>query len=132
MKTLSTTTPITIRGIRTFGNSPIKGYLALTTKTAKKFAADRKAFILFKKMTEPEDVPIMRQAAAVCTLEGGPACHAAIVCSTMGIPCVTNLSTLKLTLKKPVPHLHYNSHLIKEGTFISITGDCVTMEIEHV
>lgn len=128
MAPMSTLTPITIRGIRIYGSNPIKGYLALTNKTASKFLKEKKDFILLKKMTEPEDVSLIREAAAVCTLEGGPGCHAAIVCSTMGVPCITNLAQLKFKGKNS---LICQRTLIEEGSFVSIKDSNVTLEGHH-
>ena len=44
--------------------------------------------ILVTTMTHPEFVPIMQQAAAIVTDEGGITCHAAIVARELGIPCI--------------------------------------------
>lgn len=44
--------------------------------------------ILVTTMTRPEFVPIMRQAKAIITDEGGLTCHAAIVARELGIPCL--------------------------------------------
>lgn len=43
-------------------------------------------------MTDPADVKIIRKAAAVVTLEGGPACHAAINCHLFHVDCITGLT----------------------------------------
>lgn len=48
----------------------------------------QKGDILITGMTRPEFVPLMGQASAVVTDEGGVTCHAAIVSREMGIPCV--------------------------------------------
>ncbi len=39
-------------------------------------------------MTDPDWDPVLRQAAAVVTDQGGRTCHAAIVSRELGIPCV--------------------------------------------
>jgi pyruvate,water dikinase len=44
--------------------------------------------VLVAPMTNPDWVPVMRQAGAVVTDEGGMTCHAAIVARELGMPCV--------------------------------------------
>lgn len=55
--------------------------------------------ILVARMTTPEIVPAVRQAAAIVTDEGGITCHAAIVSRELKIPCVvgTRFATKVLT-----------------------------------
>ncbi|MDD4902065.1 MAG: PEP-utilizing enzyme [Patescibacteria group bacterium] len=54
--------------------------------------------ILVTSMTRVEFIPLMRQAKAVITNEGGIACHAAIVSRELGIPAIigTKNATQKL------------------------------------
>ncbi|HBW73976.1 MAG TPA: hypothetical protein DEF59_01805 [Candidatus Magasanikbacteria bacterium] len=54
--------------------------------------------ILVTSMTRVEFVPLMKKAKAIVTDEGGIACHAAIVCRELGIPCIigTKNATKKL------------------------------------
>jgi pyruvate, water dikinase len=44
--------------------------------------------VLVTEMTDPDWVPIMKQASAIVTDKGGRSCHAAIVSRELGIPCV--------------------------------------------
>lgn len=44
--------------------------------------------ILVAEMTDPDWVPIMRQAAGIVTDRGGRTCHAAIVARELGVPAV--------------------------------------------
>jgi len=50
--------------------------------------------VFVRPMTLPEDVPTMRKAAAVVTTQGGPTCHAAIVCRALNIPCMTGVQDM--------------------------------------
>jgi len=54
--------------------------------------------ILVTEMTDPDWVPIMRQAKAIVTNRGGRTSHAAIVSRELGLPCIvgTNDATEKL------------------------------------
>jgi pyruvate,water dikinase len=50
--------------------------------------AFRPGEVLVAPMTDPDWEPVLRQAAAVVTDEGGRTCHAAIVSRELGTPCV--------------------------------------------
>ncbi len=54
--------------------------------------------ILVTAMTRPEFVPLMRQAKAVITDEGGITCHAAVISRELNVPCLigTKIATKKL------------------------------------
>lgn len=54
----------------------------------KTFAKFKPGDILVTEMTRPDFVPIMRQAAAIVTDEGGLTSHAAVMAREFGIPCV--------------------------------------------
>lgn len=60
--------------------------------------------VLVTPMTDPDWVPIMKQASAIVTDKGGRTCHAAIVSRELGIPCVvgTGDATAKIANKRPV------------------------------
>jgi phosphohistidine swiveling domain-containing protein len=55
--------------------------------------------ILVTSMTRPDFVPLLHQAGAIITDEGGLTCHAAIVSRELGIPCIigTRSATRRLT-----------------------------------
>lgn len=54
--------------------------------------------VLVAPMTDPDWEPVLKQAAAVVTDEGGRTCHAAIVSRELGIPCVVGTATATRTL----------------------------------
>ncbi len=56
--------------------------------------------VLVTVMTNPLFVPIMKQAVAVVTDEGGITCHAAIAAREFGIPCVTGTKIATKVLKE--------------------------------
>jgi pyruvate,water dikinase len=60
--------------------------------------------VLVTEMTDPDWVPIMKQASAIVTDKGGRTCHAAIVSRELGIPCVvgTGDATRKVANKAPI------------------------------
>ena len=54
----------------------------------------RPGCILVSEITDPDWVPIMRQAAGIITDHGGRTCHAAIVSRELGVPAVGELIML--------------------------------------
>lgn len=60
--------------------------------------------VLVTEMTDPDWVPIMKQASAIVTDKGGRTCHAAIVSRELGIPCVvgTGNATRAITGDTPI------------------------------
>ena len=57
-------------------------------QSAQALGAFRPGEVLVAPMTDPDWEPVLKQAAAVVTDEGGRTCHAAIVARELGIPCV--------------------------------------------
>jgi phosphoenolpyruvate synthase/pyruvate phosphate dikinase len=52
--------------------------------------------VLLTDQTDPDWVPLMAEAAALVTAEGGMLCHAAIVSRELGVPCVTGVGAAAL------------------------------------
>ena len=50
-------------------------------------------------MTRPEFLPLLRQAKAIITDEGGLTCHAAIISRELGIPCIIGTKMATRILK---------------------------------
>jgi pyruvate,water dikinase len=52
--------------------------------------------VLLTERTDPDWVPLMAEAAALVTAQGGMLCHAAIIARELGVPCVTGVGTAAL------------------------------------
>ncbi|MBZ8182277.1 phosphoenolpyruvate synthase [Oscillatoria salina] len=76
-------------------------------KSAEDIEKFTKGSILVTEMTDPDWVPIMKQAAAIVTDYGGRTCHAAIVSRELGIPAI--VGTEKAT------------HILEEGQEITVS-----------
>jgi pyruvate,water dikinase len=59
--------------------------------------------ILVTEMTDPDWVPIMKQAAGIVTDQGGRTCHAAIVSRELGIPAIVGTGEATQMLKDGQP-----------------------------
>lgn len=70
----------------------------------KNISSFRPGDVLVTDMTDPDWVPVMKQASAIVTNKGGRTCHAAIVSRELGIPCVvgTGDATRKINDKEKV------------------------------
>jgi len=72
---------------------------AQVIKDAKNIDLFEKGSILVTVMTDPDWVPIMRQAAGIITDHGGRTSHAAIVSRELGIPAIVGTGNATKTLK---------------------------------
>ena len=63
------------------------------------FREFKKDNILVTGMTRPEFVPLIKQARAIITDEGGITCHAAIISREFGIPCIIGTKIATQVLK---------------------------------
>ncbi|MBD3319204.1 phosphoenolpyruvate synthase [Candidatus Woesearchaeota archaeon] len=73
-----------------------KAHVIMDVKHINKF---KKGEVLITEMTDPDWVPIMRQAGAIVTNRGGRTCHAAIVSRELGIPCIVGTKNATETVK---------------------------------
>lgn len=55
--------------------------------------------VLITNRTDPDWEPIMKQASAIVTNQGGRTCHAAIIAREMGIPAIVGCGTATETIK---------------------------------
>lgn len=55
--------------------------------------------VLVTEMTDPDWVPIMKEASAIVTDKGGRTCHAAIVSRELGIPCIVGTGNASSKIK---------------------------------
>ncbi len=67
--------------------------------SVKEMAKFKAGEVLVARMTDPDWVPVMKQASAIITEQGGRTCHAAIVSRELGIPCVVGVSGALVKLK---------------------------------
>ncbi len=85
------------------GDAIAQGEVCLI-KSVQDIGQFREGAILVTEMTDPDWVPIMKQAAGIVTDQGGRTCHAAIVSRELGIPAIvgTGEATQMLQDSQPV------------------------------
>lgn len=77
---------VKIRGVSACAGL-VKGRVKIV-KDAHKISSLGKNTVLVTNNTTPEFVPLMKQAIAIVTEQGGITCHAAIVSRELGVPCI--------------------------------------------
>jgi pyruvate,orthophosphate dikinase len=97
------------------------GIVAFDADLAEMWAKEeKKAVIMVRPETKPDDVHGMLAAQGILTSRGGRTSHAALVARQFGKPAVVGVSELKIDIKKR--QMSINDDIIKEGDWISIDG----------
>jgi len=84
------------------GDAIAQGEVCLI-KSVQDISHFREGAILVTEMTDPDWVPIMKQAAGIVTDQGGRTCHAAIVSRELGIPAIVGTGEATQVLKDGQP-----------------------------
>jgi pyruvate,orthophosphate dikinase len=82
----------------------------------------KKAVILVRAETTPEDIHGMEVAKGILTSRGGMTSHAAVVTRGMGKCCVAGAGDLDVDEKKRELRVRGRSEVFKEGDWISLDG----------
>ena len=96
------------------------GQAVFDSDTAQAWAAEKKAVILVRTETSPEDIHGMHAARGILTARGGMTSHAAVVARGMGRPCVSGAGSLAISAKDKV--LRVSGREVKEGDTLTIDG----------
>ncbi len=96
------------------------GEVVFTSEDAVRKAAEGRATILVRRMTDPDDLAGMIASAGVLTSQGGKTSHAAVVSRGMGKPCVVGCEALKVD--EEAHRLYIDGVEVSEGEVISIDG----------
>jgi pyruvate,orthophosphate dikinase len=81
---------------------------------------EKKAVIMVRPETKPDDVHGMLAAQGILTSRGGRTSHAALVARQFGKPAVVGVSALEIDLNDRV--MKVGDKIVKEGDWISIDG----------
>ncbi len=81
---------------------------------------EKKAVIMVRPETKPDDVHGMLAAEGILTSRGGRTSHAALVARQFGKPAVVGVSALEIDLNDRV--MKVGDKIVKEGDWISIDG----------
>jgi pyruvate,orthophosphate dikinase len=98
------------------------GQLAFDADTAEKWAKEeKKAVIMVRPETKPDDVHGMLAAKGILTSRGGRTSHAALVARQFGKPAVVGVLTLEVSVEKR-QFVTAAGRTFNEGDWVSIDG----------
>jgi pyruvate,orthophosphate dikinase len=96
------------------------GIVAFDADLAEKWGKAKKAVIMVRPETKPDDVHGMLASKGILTSHGGATSHAAVVARQFGVPCVCGAEDLDIDLKNR--QIRVDGKVIQEGEVISIDG----------
>jgi pyruvate, orthophosphate dikinase len=110
------------------------GMLAFDADTAERWALkDKKAVIMVRPETKPDDVHGMLAARGILTSRGGRTSHAALVARQFGKPAVVGVTAMEVDAE--ARHFSIGGRTFREGDFVSVdgtTGDVFAGELKTV
>jgi pyruvate, orthophosphate dikinase len=98
------------------------GQLAFDADTAERWAKEKKAVIMIRAETKPDDVHGMLAARGILTSRGGRTSHAALVARQFGKPAVVGVMPLEVDPEKREATIKRSSVVLREGDWVSIDG----------
>ena len=99
------------------------GQLAFDADTAERWAKrEKKAVVMIRAETKPDDVHGMLAARGILTSRGGRTSHAALVARQFGKPAVVGVMALEVDAERREATLKRSSVVLREGDWISIDG----------
>ncbi|MBS3965948.1 MAG: pyruvate, phosphate dikinase, partial [Truepera sp.] len=97
------------------------GMIAFDADTAERWAKEEKrAVIMVRPETKPDDVHGMLAAKGILTSRGGRTSHAALVARQFGKPAVVGVTELEISLE--AREMKVGEQVVKEGEYLSIDG----------
>jgi pyruvate,orthophosphate dikinase len=102
------------------GPGAASGKVVFNAPDAEEWAGRGEEVLLVRIETSPEDIRGMNAAQGILTARGGMTSHAALVARQMGKVCVAGCGALNIDYKKR--QIRVDSHVIKEGDYLSIDG----------
>jgi pyruvate,orthophosphate dikinase len=109
------------------------GICAFDADLAEKWGKAKRAVIMVRPETKPDDVHGMLASKGILTSRGGATSHAAVVARQFGVPCVCGAEALEVDIRGR--QMRVGQTVVKEGDTISIdggTGEVFVGEIERV
>jgi len=104
------------------------GFIVFSNEEAERFVSEKKAVILVRNETSPEDIVGMNISEGILTARGGMTSHAAVVARSIGTPCVCGCTALEIDSKTKImvvknSKLSSKTHIFKTGDWITINGN---------
>ena len=109
------------------------GVAAFDADLAEKWGKAKRAVIMVRPETKPDDVHGMLASSGILTSHGGATSHAAVVARQFGVPCVCGAEALNIDVRNRV--LTVGDLTVREGDTLSVdgsTGEVFVGEIERI
>lgn len=109
------------------------GVAAFDADLAEKWGKAKRAVIMVRPETKPDDVHGMLASSGILTSRGGATSHAAVVARQFGVPCVCGAEALNIDVRNRC--LTVGETVIHEGDTLSVdgsTGEVFVGEIERI
>ncbi len=98
------------------------GQLAFDADTAERWAREKRAVVMIRAETKPDDVHGMLASKGIVTSRGGRTSHAALVARQFGKPAVVGVMALDVDAEKREATIKRSSVVLREGDWVSIDG----------
>ena len=98
------------------------GQLAFDADTAERWAREKRAVVMIRAETKPDDVHGMLASKGIVTSRGGRTSHAALVARQFGKPAVVGVMALDVDPEKREATIKRSSVVLREGDWVSIDG----------
>jgi pyruvate,orthophosphate dikinase len=109
------------------------GVAAFDADLAEKWGKAKKAVIMVRPETKPDDVHGMLASSGILTSRGGATSHAAVVARQFGVPCVCGAEALNIDVRNRA--LTVGNVVVHEGDTLSVdgsTGEVFVGEITRI
>ncbi len=98
------------------------GTAGLRRRYRRAWAKEKKAVVMIRAETKPDDVHGMLAARGILTSRGGRTSHAALVARQFGKPAVVGVMALEVDAEKKEAAIKRSSVVLREGDWVSIDG----------
>jgi len=98
------------------------GQLAFDADTAERWTKEKRAVVMIRAETKPDDVHGMLASRGILTGRGGRTSHAALVARQFGKPAVVGAMALEVDAERKLATVKRSPVILREGDWVSLDG----------
>ncbi len=98
------------------------GQLAFDADTAERWRKEKRAVVMIRAETKPDDVHGMLASRGILTSRGGRTSHAALVARQFGKPAVVGAMALEVDAERKLATVKRSPVILREGDWVSLDG----------
>ena len=98
------------------------GQLAFDADTAERWTKEKRAVVMIRAETKPDDVHGMLASRGILTSRGGRTSHAALVARQFGKPAVVGAMALEVDAERKLATVKRSPVILREGDWVSLDG----------